>query len=335
MWSLRVRATSSPSGATTIAVLKPSPSSAVGPLVERGVDVDAGLRRHRGGELGRCGRPAAPPARRRPPPARPGRPRSSGDRVSSCRQTSRAPSRGGQLRFPSAAPPRARRDRGASAAARRRSGTAARSGGRVRAGESGTPVGAISRSSVHPPTVARSRTGRRQSPEDDAPYRSTRPPPPTASACRPSSSRTTAAGWSGPSGPTTGATAPAPAQEAFAAVASAIAASEPVTMAVSDGQFERARAALPDSVRVVELSTDDAWMRDTGPTFVVDGSGRAARRRLALQRLGRPRRRALLPLGPRRTRRRQGARGRGRPTATGRRWCSRAARSTSTARARC
>ena len=64
-----------------------------------------------------------------------------------------------------------------------------------------------------------------------------------------------------------------PAQEAFAAVASAIAASEPVTMAVSDGQYERARAALPDSVRLVELSTDDAWLRDTGPTFVVDGKG--------------------------------------------------------------
>ncbi|MBS1886696.1 MAG: agmatine deiminase [Actinobacteria bacterium] len=65
----------------------------------------------------------------------------------------------------------------------------------------------------------------------------------------------------------------APAQAAFAAVAGAIVASEPVTMGVSDGQFERARAALPDSVRVVELSTDDAWLRDTGPTFVLDGAG--------------------------------------------------------------
>jgi agmatine deiminase len=65
----------------------------------------------------------------------------------------------------------------------------------------------------------------------------------------------------------------APAQAAFVAVASAIAASEPVTMAVSDAWFERARAALPDSVRVVEVSADDAWLRDTGPTFVVDGSG--------------------------------------------------------------
>ena len=44
-------------------------------------------------------------------------------------------------------------------------------------------------------------------------------------------------------------------------------------MAVSDGQYEWARAALPASVRLIELSTDDAWLRDTGPTFVVDGKG--------------------------------------------------------------
>jgi agmatine deiminase len=65
-----------------------------------------------------------------------------------------------------------------------------------------------------------------------------------------------------------------PAQEAYAAVATAIAASEPVTMAVSDAQFENCRALLPPEVRVVEISTDDAWLRDTGPTFVVDGEGR-------------------------------------------------------------
>jgi agmatine deiminase len=65
----------------------------------------------------------------------------------------------------------------------------------------------------------------------------------------------------------------APAQDAFAAVAEAIAASEPVTMAVSEEQFERCRAILSPAVRVVELATDDAWMRDIGPTFVVDGEG--------------------------------------------------------------
>jgi agmatine deiminase len=64
-----------------------------------------------------------------------------------------------------------------------------------------------------------------------------------------------------------------PAQESFAAVAEAINASEPLTMAVSDGQFERCRSMLSPSIRVVEISTDDAWMRDTGPTFVLGGGG--------------------------------------------------------------
>ena len=64
-----------------------------------------------------------------------------------------------------------------------------------------------------------------------------------------------------------------PAQEAFAAVAEAVNASEPVTVAASDAQFERCRSMLSASIRVVEISTDDAWMRDTGPTFVLDGRG--------------------------------------------------------------
>lgn len=64
-----------------------------------------------------------------------------------------------------------------------------------------------------------------------------------------------------------------PAQQAYAAVAEAIDLAEPVTMAASAAQFERCRAALPASIRVVEISTDDAWIRDTGPTFVVDGRG--------------------------------------------------------------
>jgi agmatine deiminase len=64
-----------------------------------------------------------------------------------------------------------------------------------------------------------------------------------------------------------------PAQRAYAAVAEAINACEPVTVGVSDAQFEHCRSVLSPSIRVVELSTDDAWIRDTGPTFVVDGEG--------------------------------------------------------------
>ncbi len=65
-----------------------------------------------------------------------------------------------------------------------------------------------------------------------------------------------------------------PAQEAYAAVAEAINAGEPVTVAVSDAQFEHCRSLLSPSIRIVEVSTDDAWIRDTGPTFVIDGDGR-------------------------------------------------------------
>jgi agmatine deiminase len=65
-----------------------------------------------------------------------------------------------------------------------------------------------------------------------------------------------------------------PAQRAFAAVAEAINPSDPVTVAVSDAQFEACRAMLSPSIRVLELSSDDAWMRDIGPTFVVDAAGR-------------------------------------------------------------
>lgn len=65
-----------------------------------------------------------------------------------------------------------------------------------------------------------------------------------------------------------------PAQNAFAAVAHAIAEFEPVTVCVSAGQYENARARLDsERIRLVEISTDDAWVRDTGPTFVTNGSG--------------------------------------------------------------
>ncbi len=65
-----------------------------------------------------------------------------------------------------------------------------------------------------------------------------------------------------------------PAQQAFAAVAAAIARFEPVSVATSARQYEFARAGLASRVRVIEISNNDAWMRDTGPTFVVNAAGR-------------------------------------------------------------
>jgi agmatine deiminase len=64
-----------------------------------------------------------------------------------------------------------------------------------------------------------------------------------------------------------------PAQRAFAEVATAISRFEPVSVGASADQFVHARAVLPASVRVVEMSHDDAWMRDVGPTCVVDRDG--------------------------------------------------------------
>jgi agmatine deiminase len=65
-----------------------------------------------------------------------------------------------------------------------------------------------------------------------------------------------------------------PAQAAFAAIATAIASGEAVTVGVSAAQFQNARARLPAAVRVLEVSSNDAWIRDSGPTFVIDAKGR-------------------------------------------------------------
>jgi agmatine deiminase len=64
-----------------------------------------------------------------------------------------------------------------------------------------------------------------------------------------------------------------PAQRAFAAVAAAIARFEPVSVGVSAEHFEFARRQLAPQIRVIEISHDDAWMRDVGPTFVTNKQG--------------------------------------------------------------
>jgi len=63
------------------------------------------------------------------------------------------------------------------------------------------------------------------------------------------------------------------AQQAYTNVATAIAQFEPVTVGASTHQYANARAMLPDHIRVIELTSDDAWMRDCGPTFVANDKG--------------------------------------------------------------
>lgn len=66
-----------------------------------------------------------------------------------------------------------------------------------------------------------------------------------------------------------------PAQQVFCEVAKAIAQFEPVTMCVNPDQYENAKAMLAgcDKIRVVEMTSNDAWIRDCGPTFVVNDKG--------------------------------------------------------------
>jgi agmatine deiminase len=64
-----------------------------------------------------------------------------------------------------------------------------------------------------------------------------------------------------------------PAQDAFVEVAKAIAQFEPVTMCVCAKQYDNALHLLSPDIRVVEMSNDDSWVRDCGPTFVTNDKG--------------------------------------------------------------
>lgn len=65
-----------------------------------------------------------------------------------------------------------------------------------------------------------------------------------------------------------------PAQLVFAEVARAIAAGgDQVTVGASFAQYRNACATLGPDVRVVEMTTNDAWARDIGPSFVVCDRG--------------------------------------------------------------
>lgn len=64
-----------------------------------------------------------------------------------------------------------------------------------------------------------------------------------------------------------------PAQRTWVALAAAIARFQPVTVGVNHDQFNHARAVLPAPVRLLEVSNDDVWIRDSGPSFVVSDDG--------------------------------------------------------------
>lgn len=60
----------------------------------------------------------------------------------------------------------------------------------------------------------------------------------------------------------------------WAAVANAAARFEPVTVVVAPGDIDTARGHLDGQVELRERAIDDAWIRDSGPTFVRDEAGR-------------------------------------------------------------
>ncbi|EME30397.1 agmatine deiminase [Galdieria sulphuraria] len=69
-----------------------------------------------------------------------------------------------------------------------------------------------------------------------------------------------------------------PAQNTFEEVIRTIAEFEPVTVIVSANSWTQVRERFKDNhnVRVIEMSTDDCWLRDTGPIFIVSRTGESS-----------------------------------------------------------
>lgn len=63
------------------------------------------------------------------------------------------------------------------------------------------------------------------------------------------------------------------AQAAFTEVAKAISQFTPMNVVVSQQQFQNCRRQLPETITVFEMSNNDAWIRDCGPSFVINDQG--------------------------------------------------------------
>lgn len=66
------------------------------------------------------------------------------------------------------------------------------------------------------------------------------------------------------------------ARTAYAGVAKAIAQFEPVTMLCPEGEIASVSLACGPGVSVLPTPTSDSWVRDNGPSFVIDGKGGVA-----------------------------------------------------------
>ena len=99
-------------------------------------------------------------------------------------------------------------------------------------------------------------------------------PKPMASLCLQSLLRRIACGWAGPTAPTPGSWRQA-AQKQYAAIARAIAEFTPVFMCANQVDYANCKAVFEndENVTVIEMTTDDAWFRDTAATYVINGKG--------------------------------------------------------------
>lgn len=69
-----------------------------------------------------------------------------------------------------------------------------------------------------------------------------------------------------------------PAQKQYAAIARAIAEFTPVTICANQADYANCKAVFDEdeNVTVIEMTSDDAWFRDTAATFVINGKARSA-----------------------------------------------------------
>ena len=66
------------------------------------------------------------------------------------------------------------------------------------------------------------------------------------------------------------------ARQEWAMVANAVAAFEPVTMAVRPADRAVAKRMLSSEIALIEMPMNDGWSRDSGPTVLIDGKGARA-----------------------------------------------------------
>lgn len=64
-----------------------------------------------------------------------------------------------------------------------------------------------------------------------------------------------------------------PVQRTFVQLVATIAQLEPVVVGVNDDQYDNAYEQLSGIAKIVEISHDDSWVRDTGATFVKNDEG--------------------------------------------------------------